>query len=78
MTLRRQWIASCDEPGCEETWVYPHSSHDRWDVGIALNDAGWQAGPGKPETYCPKHRKDGDFDQRIAELLGKTDTTENR
>jgi hypothetical protein len=65
VTLAKHWAAACDEPGCVETWRYPGSArHDRWDVGVALNDAGWQAGPAHTETYCPGHFVENRWDQR--------------
>lgn len=41
----------------------PIPDGDRWDYGIALNDLGWQAGPGREKSYCPAHWQD-DWDEQ--------------
>lgn len=65
MSLKRRWTAWCHEPDCKATWVAEGAAlEDRYEAGIALNDLGWQAGPGHEETYCPDHwRPEEDWDQ---------------
>lgn len=53
--LRRTWVARCDEPECVALVVAESSDLEKWEAGQEVNDAGWQAGPGMPQTYCPKH-----------------------
>ena len=60
MSLQRRWVVSCDTPGCAEQLVLePISIYgfpaEKWDYGIATNDAGWDAAPGRNQTFCPAH-----------------------
>lgn len=66
MTLAKQWVAECDDPDCDTVTVVRFTptpvGPERWDAGEALNDLGWQAAPGRKETYCPAHPRE-DWDQ---------------
>ncbi len=56
MSMVRRWVVSCDAPGCRAQLVHePITDGDKWDYGQATNDAGWDAGPGRDETFCPEH-----------------------
>lgn len=59
MTMQRVWFVQCDELFCGSTIRFP-SHWLREDAGESLNDAGWTAGPGFPQTYCPAHARDGE------------------
>lgn len=59
MALRQRWVAQCDHQKCSQTVVLDKIPYGTlWDYGEALNDLNWDAGPGRPETYCPSHRPD--------------------
>lgn len=56
MTLTRRWTAQCDAGDCTASVIFePIQFGERADYGMALNDAGWDATPGRDTTYCPKH-----------------------
>lgn len=59
MSLRRAWVISCDQPGCSASIVFERSQDEdhRATYGESANDAGWDAAPGRRETYCPAHAK---------------------
>lgn len=59
MSLRRRWVAECDEPGCGRIlMVPPDPSGDdaKADAGMYINDHDWDAAPGRSPTICPEHR----------------------
>ena len=62
MTLRRLWVARCDEPGCTAMIVAETTDMERWEAGQMTNDAGWDARPSTPETWCPLHWKGERYD----------------
>lgn len=58
MTMKRVWVARCDAPDCPASVIAEESDLDKADFGMSINDAGWQAGPGRPKQFCPDHRTD--------------------
>lgn len=62
MSLRRRYIATCDEAGCTTELVFRDliSGGDVWDYGVMLADAGWNCGPNRKVTYCPSHYDRGE------------------
>lgn len=54
MSMHREWIATCDGPGCPASVTCP-ASMSKPDFGLYLNDAGWAAAPFTPQTYCFNH-----------------------
>lgn len=57
MTMRREWVARCDEPGC--TWqITGQPSLKAADFGEILNDSGWAAAPRVSETFCEEHYRE--------------------
>lgn len=61
--IRRTWVANCDAPGCDKTEFLEGDQYDgRWQIGIQISDAGWQASPNVRDTYCPEHAAEGHDD----------------
>ncbi|NUS57065.1 MAG: hypothetical protein HOV66_19745 [Streptomycetaceae bacterium] len=64
MSIRRRWVATCDAPGCDAAVPLIGDQFDgKFELGLQVYEAGWDAAPNKDETYCPEHnatREEGD------------------
>ncbi len=68
MSLKKQWVATCDEPGCPATFT-GRASLPLADFGESLNDAGWAAAPRRPQTFCPDHFREFEEFEPDPELI---------
>lgn len=54
MTMKRQWVVTCDTPDCKALLSAP-TSWLEWEFGQYVNDQAWYASPNDTKTFCPNH-----------------------